>query len=636
MRVPKPNDLLRLLRNSGNRPMRFKEISARLGISEEAKHVIKKILKEMVSNGKLRKVQGGKYATSEYKNKKKSDVAFPSKPIVGLMKGDRILGKYIKTGKTGKLVPKDEKLPSLELLPDEIKNLRNNSIIVAELGKKLSKTRQLQGSVVDILGKVGDMEAEKRALLVEYDLPSTFSPKSMRELEEVLGEISQSEIERRVDLRKETIFTIDNENAKDFDDAVGIKKTKNGYKLYVSIADVSYYVILGSELDNEAFNRATSVYLADSVVPMLPERLSNDLCSLVPYKDRLTKTVEINFNLKGEMLRSKIYDSVIRSSARTTYKYVADTLEKRGRVSDAEKQIITKLKLMRELFKKVRSRRVEAGELFFDIPEPELVRNERGKIVDVVKAERNLAHEMIEEFMIAANTAVANFVFSSNASSLYRIHEPPDREVLVELSEALRKLGYTMSVNGSASAFEIQEVVEKSKNKPNKVAVNMLILRSLNKAVYSTLRHGHFGLGLEHYTHFTSPIRRYPDLIVHRIVNSLLERKSLPYKKDSLDWIAEHSSKKERIATTIERESINLETAYLMKSHVNKEFEGTVISVLPFGIFVEIEDIYVEGLIPRESVKDWRKRWFNVGQRVRVKVVNSDIEKRRITLNLAR
>jgi ribonuclease R len=615
--------------------MRSKEISRRLGVPKEGKLMLKKILRKMVSDGKIGRtkdgyiVSGGRAAPEP-----KTETAQTNALIKGMAKGGKILGKFVRTGKTGKIIPKDDRIPHIPLQAGEIKNLRNHSLVVFEISGGVTMSRKVRGRIVDVLGKAGDLEVEKKGLLVEYDLSERFPSEVMREVTLIPDEIPESELKKRVDLRDEIIFTIDNDDAKDFDDAVGIIKTDAGYKLFVSIADVSHYVRLGSAIDNQALERGTSVYMPHMVIPMLPEKLSNDQCSLVPYQDRLTKTTEIDFNRKGEMVNYKIYNSVIKSAARLTYSKVAERLGGSDRVPLEERQITEKLLIMKELYEHIRARRIEKGELNFDIPEPNLIRDELGRTVDVVRTQRNLAHCLIEEFMIASNNAVARYTCQSKVSSVYRIHEKPDEESIMELSEGLKKLGYTMPAEGEIDTLDFQRIINQSRGRPDEIAVNMLILRSLKRAVYSTLEEGHFGLALKHYTHFTSPIRRYPDLIVHRIINSLLKHGAHPYDKESLDWIADSSSKKERTADEIEREAINLERAHLMKSYIGQEFEGVVLSVLPFGMFVEVKEVFVEGLVPRDSIANWRKRWFDIGQTVRVKVTAADVEKRRITLNL--
>lgn len=642
MKIPKPKEIIRILKGSNGRPMRSKEISRRLGMPKEARDILKKILRKMLSQGKLTRIDGGKYAIADFKKKEPKAKEHENKPertstsarIKGVAKDGKVIGKFLRTGKTGKIVPRDSLIPHILLQPNDIKQLRNHSLVVAELQNKISSTGRLRGRVVDVLGKAGDLDTEKKGLLVEYDLSDEFPNNIKIELDKISERISKTEIARRVDLRKRTIFTIDGEDAKDFDDAVGIEKTKSGYKLWVSIADVSYYVKMGSTIDNEALSRGTSVYLPDRVIPMLPEKLSNNLCSLVPNQDRLTKTAEMDFNKKGEMVNFKIYNSVINSSARLTYTQVSDDLSQKGRIPKEQKDIISVLKNMKELYEKIRELRIKSGKLDFDIPEPNLIRDELGRVVDVIKSKRNFAHEMIEEFMIAANVAVASYLCDSDVPSIYRIHETPDPDSLVKLKEGLKKLGYMLSASENIDTHDLQRIIYQAKGKNDEVPVNMLILRSLKRAFYSVLDEEHFGLALIHYTHFTSPIRRYPDLIVHRILDAVFLKKSPPYDEKTVEWIAEHSSKQERLANEVEREAMSIERTQLMKPYIGEEFEGIVISVMPFGMFVEVKEMFVEGLVPKDSIPNWRNRWFDIGQRLRVKVVAANLEKRGITLNL--
>lgn len=621
--------------------MRSKEISRRLGMPKEGRGILKKILKKMISQDKIRRLEGGKYALSEYKKTKSqssenSNKVSSTARLKGVAKDGKLIGKFVRTGKTGKIIPRDSLIPHILLQPADIKELRNNSLVVAELQNKISSSGRLKGRVIDVLGKAGNINAEKKGLLVEYDLTESFPNIINDELDKIEEKIPASEIRKRTDLRSRTIFTIDGEDAKDFDDAVGIEKNKSGYKLWVCIADVSYYVKMGSALDNEALSRATSVYLPDRVIPMLPEKLSNNLCSLVPNQDRLTKTAEMDFNTKGQMVDFKIYNSIIDSSARLTYNQVANDLTKKGPIPKEQKDIHPVLKNMKELYEKIRKRRIESGKLDFDIPEPNLVRDELGRVVDIIKSKRNFAHEMIEEFMIAANVAVASHLSDSKVPSIYRIHENPDADSLVKLKEGLKKLGYMLSASDDIDTHDLQRIIDQSKGKNDEVPVNMLILRSLKRAFYSVLDEEHFGLALIHYTHFTSPIRRYPDLIVHRILDALFLSKSPPYDEKTVEWISEHSSKRERLANEVEREGMSIERTELMKPYIGEEFDGTVISVMPFGMFVEIKEMFVEGLVPKDSIPNWRNRWFDIGQKLKVKVVAANLEKRGITLNLVK
>src|SRR4030067_663380 len=553
MRLPDPNDIVKLMKRQSYRPMRARELSRRLGVPEEGRKALKKALIKLIQEGMIIRISGGRYRSHE-EDVKKEIVHSPLSPA-GVLRSPKILGKFVRTGKTGVVLPRNQKIPPIIIRHSEVKGLRNGSLVIAEI-PGLTKRETASGVIVEVLGRSGGLDAERSGLFVEYNLPQEFPHEVVKESKGIPSDVVPEDLKGRVDLRSILTVTIDNDRAKDFDDAVGISLTQSGYKLWVSIADVSYYVKLGSIVDNEALQRATSIYLPESVIPMLPESLSDWTCSLVENEDRLTKTVEMDFNWEGMMLDFKIYNSVIRSRYRLTYTEVSHIIERKGKGSKRDQELIENLKIMNELYEKVKERRLERGGLDFDIPEPELIRDELGRTIDVVKSERNVAHGLIEEFMISAN-----------------------------------------------------------------------------RAVYSNEKEGHFGLALKHYTHFTSPIRRYPDLVVHRIVNSLINERRPPYDEESLEWTATHSSMRERFADEVERAAIKIERVYTMKHHVGKEFDGFVISVLPFGIFVELKEIFVEGFVPIEKIKNRGKR-FKIGQGVKVKVIEADLERRRVTLEL--
>jgi ribonuclease R len=632
MKLPHPGEIVNLLKKTPYRPMRARELSKRLGVPKEGRKLFKKILKKLLREGAIKRVKGGKYTVVKTEsNKGKEELPLEGRRGILSPEG-RFLGKFLRRGKTGIIVPRGLKLPPFFVKLSEVKGVRSESLVLAEI-KHLEpgSSDKRTAKVIEVLGKVGSLEAERRGLCVEYALPEDFPLAVVKESGRIPEDIPAKVISRRVDLREKMIFTIDNDKAKDFDDAVGILRLGSGYRLWVSIADVSYYVEVGSAIDNEALERGTSIYLPDKVIPMLPERLSNWVCSLVPGEDRLTKTVEMDFDNNGVMVGFRIYNSIIRSCARLTYTEVSNILEKGKKVGRKNSELVESLKIMKELFEKLKERGIERGELDFDLPEPEIIRDELGRTVDVIKSERNVAHGIIEKFMISANAAVAEYVSRLKVPSIYRIHEPPDYSSLKELAEGLKKFGYAFKPSRKVKPSDIQKIILESKGRGEELAVHTMILRSLKRAIYSTSEKGHFGLALKHYTHFTSPIRRYPDLVVHRIINSLIEGKRPPYDEDTLEWIANHSSVKERFADEVEREAIKLERVYMMRSHIGREFEGFVISVLPFGIFVELKDIFVEGFVPREKLKG---RKFEVGQDIRVRVVESDIERRRITLDL--
>lgn len=631
IKVPGPREIEKFMRRSTYRPSRAREISKRLGVKKENRRAFKKVLRKMVNEGRLLRIRGGRYALRErvaYSGKEKA----PTSPVRFEIQG-KIIGKFLRTGKTGIIMGRNNGSPRMVVRLADAKGIRSGALVVAEIQGSTDKNAP-KINIVEVLGKAGRLDVEYKGLSAQYNLPNGFSTEALRESEKLPSEVGAEYLSGRVDLRDCCIFTIDNDTAKDFDDAVGISRVSDGYKLRVSIADVTDYVGLGSGIDNDALQRGTSIYMPDKVIPMLPEKLSNDLCSLVPHKDRLAKTVEMDFNDRGDITDYKVYKSVIQSHARLNYSYASDLLGKRSAEKGVRREIVQSLHLMKELYERVRERRISNGELSFDLPEPELIRDELGRTVDVVKLTRNIAHGIIEEFMIAANTCVAMHIFNSKTPSIYRVHDIPDIVSLNELSDELKKLGYSLNVNGAIKAKDIQKVIFESKGRPEEIAVNMLILRSLKRALYSTAPRGHFGLALRHYTHFTSPIRRYPDLVVHRLIDSILIGRKIPYTAESLEWISNHCSMRERYADEIEREAIKLESANMMKAHVGKEFEGIVVSVLPFGIFVELKNVFVEGFVPKEKVRRNRKRSFEVGQKVNVKVDEADVERRRITLDL--
>lgn len=642
MEPPSPNEIIKLMKNPKYHPMRAREILKRLGVPKESRKNFKKVLRRLVHEGTVKRIRGGRYVLSgavgengdveEIREVKEEIKSLPNNSLQGMPRDGRILGKFMRTGKTGVVLPKNGKIPSLTIKLSEVKGLRSGSLVVAETLRLSKDSGRPIGKVVDVLGRAGSLDVEKKGLFADYNLPQEFPSEVVKEAEEIPSQILPEDLVGRLDLRGILTVTIDNDTAKDFDDAVAISRLDSGYKLWVSIADVSYYVKLGSVVDNEALQRGTSTYLPESVIPMLPERLSNHICSLVSREDRLTKTVEMDFNQQGMMVDFKIYNSVIRSEARLTYTQVSEMLEKKRRFSKQDKELFESLKVMKELYEKIRERAIEMGKLDFNIAEPELVRDELGRTIDVVKSQRNIAHGIIEEFMISANKAVAELTFRSKTPSIYRIHELPDFTSLNELAGALNKLGYFLRVDTRLKSLDIQQVISESKGTPEELAVNTMLLRSLKRAVYSTEVKGHFGLALDHYTHFTSPIRRYPDLVVHRIINSLVNGRRVPYDEESLEWIASHSSTRERFAVEVERAATNLERVFMMKSHVGEEFDGFVISILPFGIFIELKTVFVEGFVPREKIR--RGRWFEIGHHVRVRVIEADVERRRITLEL--
>ncbi len=510
--------------------------------------------------------------------------------------------------------------------------LRNGSLALVKLvgnRKNGSKEPIPLVSVERIIGRAGEYGVEKKAIEYKYCLSGRFPDAVLKQAEELSRTRPSGSIDGRVDLREKTIFTIDGDNAKDYDDAVGIRKKGSGFSLWVCIADVAHYVKKGSPLDREAIKRGTSVYLDNRVIPMLPEALSNDLCSLVPKRDRLTRTVEMEFSGEGVLRDFHVYRSVIKSAARLTYSQVTRFLEK-GDGAGLSSGIRNSLKIMEDLYGRIKKHSIKSGELDFDMPEAELVRDASGKVIDVRRAKRGVANMIIEQFMIAANRAVGTKLSKSPDFGVYRIHEPPTRDSTAELALELEKLGYRFDVQSGATGRAIQKLLWDFKGKEQEAAVKMMVLKSLQRAVYSTREMGHFGLALERYSHFTSPIRRYPDIIAHRMMNSAEGGKGNGYDLGTIDKMCERASILERNAEKAERETVGLETANFMKTLIGRTFTGKVISILPFGMFLELHEVCAEGFVPREMMKrGGRRKWFNLGQEVKLRVAGADLEKRR-------
>lgn len=643
--------ILKLLSEKEQKSLSEGNVLRGLNMPERKRKNLRATLEQMVLEGTVKKSSKGRYRLGKYEKKPAGrDHRRPNFPghtlngnrknigSNGLSNGNslRVLADLRKTPRGFVACPRKAEIPECGIENGGKKrSFSDGELVVIEIG--LGKT---SARVTERLGISGEIETEKKGIISEYRLPKGFSRNVTKEVGNLSEEFSNGDLSARVNLEGETIFTIDGDDAKDFDDAVGIKRIRKGkgYRLWVSIADVSHYVLSGSACDEEAARRATSTYLSDRVIPMLPKRLSNDLCSLRPKKRRLTKTVEMDFDSSGRLKNSRIYNSVIKSSARLTYSKAAAVLEGSGAVSSSlSKGITSSLLVMRELYGKLKELRIGKGGLDFDFPEAVLLRNSSGEVRDVDRFKRNTAHEIIEEFMIMANSAVAEFVFRNGFESIYRIHEPPDPDSIKQLRESLLKMGIKANLGAKAKQPDIQAVMKTASGRRDREQINFMILRALKKAVYSTKHVPHFGLAIDDYTHFTSPIRRYPDLVVHRIVDDILEKNPPSYDSALLKKIAERCSILERTAEGTERQFMNLETANFMKTRVGEVFHGKILSIHPFGIFVEIKEHFVEGLVPEHSYKSRgrKRRWFELGEEVRVKLVSADLERRRLTFDLA-
>ena len=555
----------------------------------------------------------------------------------------RLVGTYEEHQGQGYLIPTDPRIAPAIALGQSDKRPEKGAVIAAELTRYASGYSAPEARVVETLGDPNDPEIQARAIIFQYALPTEFSPAAKRGAEACPQTIPESEIASRVDLRALPIVTIDGEKARDFDDAVCVEKSDGGYRLHVSIADVAHYVRPGSALDEDAYARGTSVYFPDRALPMLPEELSNGICSLNPNEDRLTKTAMIEFGARGEVLKTRFFNSVIRSHARMTYTEVRQILVDKDTESRARyRELVPGFERMEELALLLYGERRARGTLDFDLPEAEIVLDLQGNPENIVRAERSIAHRIIEEFMIAANEAVARHLKEKNLPLLYRVHEGPDHEALEEIAPFLATLGYRLPLKHERiQPKELQKILDASKGKPEEKVVNHVLLRAMKQAHYAPDNIGHFGLASLCYAHFTSPIRRYPDLIVHRMLDEALKNRKLKAnEREELDrYMSEagkHTSERERVAMDAEREMVGLKKAQFMMDKIGEQFAGVIVSLANFGFFVELEDYFVEGLVKLSSLKDddyhyYEKEYlvkgrrhgrkFRLGDRVRVKVL---------------
>ncbi len=523
-----------------------------------------------------------------------------------------IVGNFEKSKHFGFVVPDDKRISSDVFVPkEEFNGAKEGQKVIVSISRWPEKRRNPEGRIIAILGHIGDPGVDIEGIIHQLKLPQDFPADVIAESENIGDEIPASEIDRRRDLRQKVTFTIDGEDAKDFDDAVSIERVdKRTVRLGVHIADVTHYVTEGSALDKEARARATSIYLVDRVIPMLPYRLSNGICSLNPYEDRLTLSCEMEIDLEtGKVMKYDILESVIRSNERLTYTKVKKMLvDKDSDLREQYKHVLSDLELMEELAWLLRKKRFERGSMDFNLPESKVKLDQDGKVADIIKVDRTIAEMMIEEFMIKTNEVVAEDMYWRQIPFIYRIHETPDQQKLNDFNEFIHNFGYHIKGINEIHPRQFQELLDKVEGTIEERLINTVMLRSMKQAKYSILPLGHFGLASEYYSHFTSPIRRYPDLQIHRIVKEVLRKGSLSRKRmDELDIlvpeVADHSSIQERKAMEAERESVDLKKVEYMSNKVGLQFEGIVSGVTSFGFFVELKNS-VEGLVRVSRMAD--------------------------------
>ncbi|RPJ49189.1 MAG: ribonuclease R [Candidatus Latescibacterota bacterium] len=521
----------------------------------------------------------------------------------------RIVGVFERGGGRPRVRPDNPRIPrSIDIPPGETAGARDGEKVVVLVGTWGDSRENPSGKIEEVLGLPTDPGVDMLSIVRSFSLPEKFPSDVIEEAERAAARDAGDEEARRVDRTGDLVYTIDPIDAKDHDDAVSVERTKGGFRLGVHIADVAFYVDEKSALDREAFRRGNSVYLPGLVIPMLPEVLSNDVCSLRPNRRRLAHSVFIEFDAEGKPLSHRFEDTVIRSRAKLAYEEVQRFFDE-GAADEKIERVGRGLETARELAHILCRRRTAEGSLDFDLPEAKIVLNEKGEVIELGRRVRLEAHRLIEEFMLAANRAVAEEVTRRGQPFLYRVHGKPDKESLTFFSYMVGRLGYPFPVSDDVRPIRFARFLEKVKGKPEADLIHELMLRSMQKAVYQRENIGHFGLAFRHYTHFTSPIRRYPDLLVHRMLRKIRERGAfLPSYAQrivrTIDAAGKHCSETERAAEAAERQAVRIKQVQYMAKHVGEEFDGFITGVTAFGFFVRLGELGAEGLVRASSLDD--------------------------------
>lgn len=700
-----PPEILNLFKAHKDRPITLSQIVEAFDVGSEQRKELRRTLRDLIGERKIIKLDRRHYSLPPQakvivgrvqahpngygflipEDSRLSDIFLPQREVRDLMHRDRValhlsererggrpgsraveilerahhrvVGRYEVGAKYDFVVPDDSRLVQAIRIPKKAAGgARANQIVLAEITRYPAQREGPEGRILQVLGDAHDPRIDSEIIIHKYGLPDAFSPGALQEASAIPSRIAGEIISARKDLRGLNFFTVDGDTARDFDDAIAIsRQAEGGWKLWVSIADVSHYVKEGSRLDREAFQRGTSVYFPERALPMLPPRLSDGVCSLNPDQDRLCMTAAMEFDSQGRVIDAHFFPSVIHSQGRLTYSMVKEMLLRHNRQLMASyPSAYEDLLIMADLCGALRARRMERGSIDFDLPEPEVVLDVQGQIEEIVRAERHIGHQIVEEFMIATNEAVARFLAQAGSPALHRVHEPPDQKKVEEFKEFIGHLGYRFAAKGKLQPRIFQRLLHQVQGKPEEKSVNYLLLRSMKQARYSEKGLGHFALAAAHYLHFTSPIRRYPDLVVHRILKEVLqsrkgEEKRRQHWQRRLPEIAEHSSQRERVAMEAEREIVDRKKVQFMRDKVGREFNGYISGVLPFGIFVELEDFFVEGLVhltrlPEDHyqflemkhtlIGERRKKAFRLGDRVRIRVEAANLERRQVDFSL--
>ncbi len=683
------------------KPMKLKEMAYLLQVSSGDRGVFRKILTELVEEGKLEVDTAGRYRTPErgvylgtfIGNAKgfgfvevegeKEDIFISADSVNGALNGDKVLAKVseVKTGNRregiitkivergttqivgtfqksknyGFVVSDNRKFTKDIFIPKEhTKNAMDGHKVVVKITKYGDDVHNPEGHVVEILGHVNDPGVDIISVVRALNIPDEYPKLVMKQVESVPEEIDSNDIGGRLDLRDVQMVTIDGEDAKDLDDAISLSRTEKGYQLGVHIADVSHYVQEGSPLDKEALKRGTSVYLVDRVIPMLPHALSNGICSLNQGVDRLALSCIMDIDKKGKVVGHKIAETVVRIDKRMSYTSVKKILEDHDEEECSKyKELVPMFELMLEVSEAIRERRTKRGSIDFDFPESKILLDKKGIPYDIKPYEHNCATKLIEDFMLMANETIAEDFFWQELPFVYRTHEPPAQDKIEHLSTMLANFGYFIKNTGEElHPKEFQKLLGKIEGMPEEALISRLTLRSMKQAKYTVECTGHFGLAAKYYCHFTSPIRRYPDLQIHRIIkenlHGKLNEKRIKHYERILNGVADSCSKTERRAEEAEREVDKLKKVQYMTAHIGEVFEGTISGITSWGMYVELPNT-VEGMVSVNSLIDDyyyydeenfkmigrnTKKEYNLGQRVSIKVENADMETRTIDFSI--
>lgn len=670
-------------------PMKVKEIATVLQITKEQRPELQKILDTLVEEGKISLSKRGKYSKGQAKRitgtfqanargfgfvmieGEEEDIFIPGENVNGAFQGDEVEcvltgtpngrrkeGKIVRviSHNVKKIVGYYEKSKSFGFVrPDNQRYLKDIYIpagkemgamtghkVVVELTSYGEEHAKPEGRIVEIIGHINDPGTDILSIVKDYDLPTEFPEKVLNQAVRVGKDVTEADMEGRMDLRDWQMVTIDGEDAKDLDDAVSLTMEDENYRLGVHIADVTNYVQERSALDREALKRGTSVYLADRVIPMLPHKLSNGICSLNAGENRLALSCIMLVSPSGEVIDHQIAETVIRVDKRMSYTGVSKVLAGEEEALKEDEAFVPMILRMKELSGIIRERRGKRGSIDFDFPETKIELDENGKAINVKPYERNSATKIIEDFMLLANETVAEEYFWRELPFLYRTHEVPDEEKIRKLSTFINNFGYNIHVRNEVQPKEIQKLLCKVEGTPEEAMISRLALRFMKQAKYTTENTGHFGLAAKYYTHFTSPIRRYPDLQIHRIIKENLRGKLTESRIEHYDKIlpevATQCSERERLADETEREVVKLKKAEYMKSHIGEEYEGVISGITKWGIYVELPNT-VEGLVhvtdmwddhynfieqTYEMVGEHTGKTYKLGQMVKIRVTDAD------------